>query len=104
MKNYQSFLREVVLPQSHRITFLLLEFIAANAFEGFLLLPPGLFDELECTMLCIPETSTYEYPGPSVDQATVFQGAPRLQRVTVPLSNEQSLLDLALPWNQLTYS
>jgi len=97
-KLYKSFLREVVLPHSHRITSLLLDITRAT-FEDLLLLPSGLFDELECIKIHI--SSTYEYS--SMPQATVFQGAPQLRRVTIPLSNNHSPLDLALPWDQLTY-
>ena len=99
---YQSFLREVVLPQSHRITSLFLN-IGRVAFQDFLLLPSGLFDELECVKIRIQSGDLY--PGASSPQppATVFQGAPRFRRVTIPLLNDHSPLDLALAWDQLTY-
>jgi len=99
-KFYKPFLREVVFPQSHRITSLLLD-VAGATFRAFLLLPSSLFGELECIKLHIPSS----YGHFSVPQApvTVFQGAPRLRRVTIPLLHNHSPLDLTLPWGQLTY-
>ena len=98
--HYQTFFREVVPPQSHRITLLLLDVTRAT-FQDFLLLPSGVFDELECIKLHI--RSAYEYSFVPQAPATVFQGAPQLRGVTIPLLKNYSPLDLALPWDQLTY-
>ena len=92
-----SFLSEVVLLQSHRITFLFLD-VAAATFEDFLVLPSDLFDELECIKLQIRQGSR----NLTRRLATVFQGALHLRRVTTPLRN-RSLMNLALPWEQLAY-
>ena len=94
---YKSFLREVVLLQSHRITSLVLD-VAIATLKNFLLLPSGLFDELECVKIQIRRNRGHI----SMPPATVFQGAPHLRHVTIPLYN-QSPLDLTLPWDQLTY-
>jgi len=93
----KAFFREVICPQSHRITSLSLGVVPAT-FRVFLLLPSGLFDELECIKLQI----LWDRVSMSMPPATVFQAAPRLRRVTIPLYYH-SPLDLALPWGQLTY-
>lgn len=97
-KVYKPFFREVVRPELHRITCLSLD-IAKSTFKGFLLLPSGLLDELERVKIQIRPGIGYISPLP----ATVFQKAPRLRRVTTPLLDIHSSLDLALPWDQLTY-
>ena len=101
--SYPSFLREVVLPQSHRITSLLLDFSAAVTLVDFLFLPSGLFSELECVKLHVTSVQILGYHSVPQAPATVFQRASRLRRITVPVLDEYSPLDLALPWDQLTY-
>ena len=97
-KLYKPFLREVIRPELRRITSLFLD-IAETTFSNFLMLPSGLVDELECVKIQLCHGHGYLSPPP----ATVFQMAPRLQRVTIPLLASHSVLDLALPWDQLTY-
>ena len=98
-KVYKPFFRDVIHPQSRRITSLLLV-VATATFKDFLLLPPGLFNELECVKLQILQ----DYGSiSSIPPATVFQGAPRLRRATIPFLDIHPSPDLALPWNQLTY-
>ena len=92
------FLREIVRPQLRRITSLFLD-VATTTFKNFLLLPSGLLDELECIKIQVCSGNGDLSPPP----ATVFQKAPRLRRVTIPLLYIRSLLDLALPWDRLTY-
>ena len=97
---YQSFLHEVVLPQLHRITSLLLD-VGGATFQDFLRLPSGLLDELECVKIQIHRGD--EYSSSPQAPTTVFQGASRLRRVTIPLLNSRPWLDLTLPWGQLIY-
>ena len=97
-KLFKPFFREVVRPELRRITSLFLA-IEEMTFKEFLLLPSGLLDGLECVKIHISPGVGYR----SLPPATVFQKAHRLRRVTIPLFRCHSPLDLALPWDQLTY-
>ena len=59
MHYQKTIFREVIRPQSHRLTSLLLDLVAAATVENFLLLLSGLFDELEYAKLHIPSMQMY---------------------------------------------
>jgi len=96
-------LRDIILPRPSQLRELSLR-LESDVFHEFLCSPPGLFDVLESMDL----GCEYSIQIPS-EKPCVFQGAPKLHRVTIRIFQEDMLsfpsypLPLGLPWVQLTH-